>query len=121
MFSQVKYKKLQNLLADEEVQQAGQHKAGTAGFKRERSVSLSSHYSDNAISPSDVRHGENTKVVVLYGKIVNCFKTFQCFNKSSFKTFQCFNKSSWCMFPMVDTFLFCTMHFFYKLISHESA
>ena len=83
LFLQVKYKELQNLLADKEVQQAEQHKAGAAGFKRERSVSLSSHYSDNAVSPNNVRHGENTEVVVLYGKIVNCFKTLQCFNKSS--------------------------------------
>ena len=56
---QIKYEELQNLLADEEVRQAEQHKINAIGFKRENSTSLSSHNSDGFMSSNDMRHGKD--------------------------------------------------------------
>ncbi|XP_065887370.1 uncharacterized protein [Dysidea avara] len=53
----VKYEELQDLLADEEVQQAEQRKTDAPGLKRERSESVSSQRSDGFMSPTDMKHG----------------------------------------------------------------
>jgi len=58
LFLQIKYEKLQDLLADEEVRQYEEHRTDAPGIKHKRSESLSSRCSDGVMSPSDIIHGK---------------------------------------------------------------